>query len=67
MLELLRCYLGYCIECRLPAFVGEFKLAGWHHRFTICSPCLKKKHDKLIEQMPQTVEATLAQIERENS
>lgn len=40
MFELLRVYLGYCLQCRRATVVGEFKLSCWKHSFTMCSSCL---------------------------
>ena len=62
MLELLRIYLGYCSECRLPTMVGEFTVQGWKHRFTLCSACvglLKAKLDKELADAVGREEITL--------
>lgn len=48
MLELIRVFLGYCSNCRLPKMVGEFKIIGWQHVFNLCDSCLKKPYDKLL-------------------
>ena len=50
MLELLRVFLGYCINCRLPKIVGEFKILGWKHTFNLCSGCVQAQANKVVEQ-----------------
>jgi hypothetical protein len=55
MLELLRIYLGYCSECRLPAMVGEFQVQGWKHRFTMCSACIGTVKSKLDKELCNAV------------
>jgi len=47
MFELVRVFLGYCINCRRACTVGEFKVAGWHHVFNLCEHCLQKKIEEL--------------------
>lgn len=47
MLELLRTYLGYCSSCHMPKMVGEFALAGWRHRFNLCTECLAVQAKRL--------------------
>ena len=42
MIEHLRTFLGYCGQCAQPGTVGEFRLNGWKHVFTICNVCLQK-------------------------
>lgn len=55
MLELLRCYLGYCSECRMPTVVGEFTVQGWKHRFTLCSSCIGTLKCKLDKELADAV------------
>ena len=50
MLELVRVYLGYCSNCRLPKIVGDFRIPGWQHVFPICDSCMQKQTDKLTGQ-----------------
>lgn len=47
MFELIRVFLGYCMNCRLPKVVGEFKLLGWKHSFNLCSICLRERKEEL--------------------
>lgn len=47
MIELLRTFLGYCLNCKRPAAVGEFKLQGWQHTFNLCDSCLGNMQKKL--------------------
>jgi len=47
MLELVRTYLGYCSDCRLPRRVGDFKMPGWRHVLPLCDVCLQRLVDKL--------------------
>lgn len=42
MIEHLRTFAGYCGQCGAPGRVGEYKLRGWEHAFTICADCLAK-------------------------
>jgi hypothetical protein len=51
MLELIRVFLGYCMDCRLPTVVGEFRLPGWKHSFNCCTSCLQKQIQKLHNEM----------------
>jgi len=50
MLELVRTFLGYCINCRLPKIVGEFKLLGWKHTFNMCDQCMQTQTERLRSQ-----------------
>jgi hypothetical protein len=50
MIELLRTFLGYCINCKRPAAVGEFKLQGWQHTFNLCDSCLSTMQKKLLDE-----------------
>jgi len=56
MFELIRVFLGYCLNCRRACMVGEFKLAGWRHVFNLCDFCLKEQREKLLAQMPSLEE-----------
>jgi hypothetical protein len=47
MIELMRTFLGYCVNCRRPSVVGEFKLFGWQHGFNLCQTCIEGLAQKL--------------------
>ena len=46
----MRTFLGYCLNCRRPAIVGEFQIQGWQHRFNLCESCV----DRLKKQLSET-------------
>lgn len=50
MMELVRVFFGYCFNCRRPALVGEFKLPGWQHVFHMCSGCMRRTTEKLVNE-----------------
>jgi hypothetical protein len=50
LLEIMRTFLGYCLNCRRPAIVGEFQIQGWQHRFNLCEGCV----DRLKKQLSET-------------
>jgi hypothetical protein len=49
VIELLRTFLGYCLNCRRPAIVGEFQIHGWHHKFNLCDTCIERLRKQLLE------------------
>lgn len=56
ILEFLKAYWGYCSQCRQPAFVGEFKLAGWKHTFCLCSSCVRRIADGVEGEEKETID-----------
>jgi hypothetical protein len=54
MLEHLRTFLGYCGQCGQPSLVGEFRLRGWKHVFTLCNTCLRKIYEATSGPAPPT-------------
>lgn len=60
MLELMRIYLGYCLNCRRPTIVGEFQLFGWRHRFTLCDVCIGEMQKKVVDKSVEVLEDSIA-------